>query len=497
MKPATCPSFIVAALLLSCWTSSPATAQIRLDCPANQAVATCGAGTAFTYLASATSSCPGCVTISCSPTNGSFLPLGTNLITCSALDNCGAATNCSFLITVQRDTIPPLMLCSTNRSVECGTPWSFNVPRAIDVCDGSNLTIRVVGTITNVGGCPAKFLATRTWQAIDSLSNSILCSQTITVVDTAPPVLVCGRNQTVECGVPWSFTLPVAVDNCDGTNVNIQILSTVTNSLCGRTYTATRFWRATDSCGSNSICSQMVTVVDTTPPVMTCVGAKAVECGSAWTFDRPSANDLCDGTNVTINIVSTATNTVGFCGRNFTVTRTWRAFDACSGTNAQCSQTVTVVDTFSPFIFCPARVVAFAPGANGIPVSFAPAALDGCNGTNLTILCQPASGSVFPTGTNRVTCRAIDPCNNTNQCSFDVIVLPPPDLSISVSAPGSIAGLSWSALYADYLPESTAAIAETNHWRLLTNQPMAANGRARVELPGTNGPAFYRLRRVP
>ena len=38
------------------------------------------------------------------------------------------------------------------------------------------------------------------------------------------------------------------------------------------------------------------------------------------------------------------------------------------------------------------------------------------------VVCQPASGSVFPVGTNLVTCVATDETGNTNACSFRVIV---------------------------------------------------------------------------
>jgi len=485
------------ALLFQIAFCTPARGQIQLNCPTNQSLSTCSTGAMLTYLISATSSCPGCVTISCLPTNGSFLPIGTNVIACSASDACGAVTNCNFPVVVQLDTTPPLLLCATNRSVECGAAWAFDLPRAVDACDGTNVVIRVVSTVTNLGGCPVKFLATRTWQAIDSQSNSVFCSQTVSVVDTARPVFVCGRNQSVECGVPWNFTLPVAVDNCDGTNITIQIFSTITNFLCGRTYSATRLWRAIDACGSNTTCFQTITVVDTMPPVMTCVAIKTVECGAAWTFDRPSAYDLCDRTNVSVVIVGTVTNTVGFCGRNFSTTRTWRATDTCSTSNSVCSQTVTVVDTTPPMIYCPPTLVAISPGTNGIPVTFNPAVSDFCNGTNLAVVCQPASASVFPVGTSHVICHAIDPCNNTNQCTFEVIVLPPPQLNVALVQTINTASLTWPDLYNNYLPQSTATVDDPNGWQFLTNKPMIIGGQAKVELPSSNGPAFFRLKRLP
>ncbi len=125
-----------------------------------------------------------------------------------------------------------------------------------------------------------------------------------------------------------------------------MIVSTVTNTTghCGNTFSATRTWAAIDACNNSAQCSQTVTVIDTTPPIINCGNTnKTVEFGTAWTFDTPTATDN-SGTNITIMVVSTTTNTVGHCGNGFDATRTWAAIDACNN-SAQCSQTVTVVDT--------------------------------------------------------------------------------------------------------------------------------------------------------
>src|SRR5204863_2626394 len=114
-----------------------------------------------------------------------------------------------------------------------------------------------------------------------------------------------------------------------GTNVIVAIVSTITNGLCGNTFATTRTWSATDACGNSNTCSQTVTVVDMTPPVLVCAADKTVECGSGWSFDPPTgAIDNCSGSNVTIVVVNTMTNMVGFCGNTFSATRTWSATDA-------------------------------------------------------------------------------------------------------------------------------------------------------------------------
>jgi len=71
--------------------------------------------------------------------------------------------------------------------------------------------------------------------------------------------------------------------------------------------------------------SQTVTVEDHTPPTITCVPNKTVECTSAWSFDPPTATDACG--NVSITISTPVTNFTGHCGNTFDATRTWRATD--------------------------------------------------------------------------------------------------------------------------------------------------------------------------
>ena len=260
--------------------------------------------------------------------------------TWQATDCCSNSATCSQTVTVT-DTTPPVITCAPGKGVICGTPWTFDPPTAYDACCGSNVTITVVGTVTNGLGCD--LLITRTWQATDCCGNSDTCSQTIQTGDTTPPVFTCASNKTVECGSEWTFDPPSAYDDCCGTNVTISMVSTVSSNVNQCTTLITQTWQATDCCGNSSTCSQTVTTVDTTPPVITCAGNKTVACGSAWSFDDPTAYDACCGSNVTITVLSTVTN--GLCPQ--TITRTWQATDCCTN-SATCSQTVTVVSCVAP-----------------------------------------------------------------------------------------------------------------------------------------------------
>ncbi|HWX20328.1 MAG TPA: choice-of-anchor tandem repeat GloVer-containing protein [Candidatus Binatia bacterium] len=133
-----------------------------------------------------------------------------------------------------------------------------------------NLTVN--GTID--ANTPGTYALTYTTTNI--LGGSAIVGRTVVVADTTPPALSCGLNKSVECGAVWDFDPPTATDACSGTNVTITVLSSTTNGNCPKVITRT--WQATDASGNQSIpCSQTVTVVDTTPPVLTCSSNKTVQ----------------------------------------------------------------------------------------------------------------------------------------------------------------------------------------------------------------------------
>src|SRR5438093_2250635 len=131
----------------------------------------------------------------------------------------------------------------------------------------------------------------RTREATDASGNTYPSIFRSTVVDTTAPTITCVADKTVECTAAWTFDAPSFSDTCG--LVTNAILSTVTNFAghCGNTFDATRTLEATDACGNKARCSQIVTVVDTTAPIMSCAADKTVQCGADWKFDEPAAID--------------------------------------------------------------------------------------------------------------------------------------------------------------------------------------------------------------
>src|SRR5205823_14868463 len=154
--------------------------------------------------------------------------------------------------------------------------------------------------VTSVNGCTTTI--TRSWDAVDACGNhSARVSEVNTVVDTTPPTIgSAGANATIECTATPSFTAPTATDACNAATVNN--LGDVT-SVNGCTTTITRSWDAVDACGNHSATvSQVITLVDTTPPTIGQPGAAAtIDCTATPSFTAPTASDDCNG--ATINIL--------------------------------------------------------------------------------------------------------------------------------------------------------------------------------------------------
>jgi len=379
-------------------------------------------------------------TNACCGTNVSLIIIGTttngtcpqNITRTWLVTDCsGFTANCSQTVTVKDTTAPVFTYCPTNRTVECGWSWSFDTPIATDNCCLQG--VAVFGTFTN-GTCPQ--IITRVWLARDCCGNTNMCSQTITNIDTTPPSLVCAPGTRVECGSNWTFDPPVASDNCC-LNPAVNVLNTVTNGVCPQIIIRT--WVASDCCGNTNTCSQVVTNVDTTPPILTCSSDKTVECGSVWTFDPPIATDNCCS-NPVVSVVLTYTNGTS-C--DYIVSRIWRAMDCCGNPSLTCTQRVTVVDTTPPTVVCPSNILVATCSSNAV-VTWTVGATDNCS-TNITVTSTPPSGTTFARGTtNTVHVTASDGCGNTNTCNFTVTVQRPVLTILSFNYMTHTLTLSWS-----------------------------------------------------
>lgn len=398
-----------------------------IQCPTNRIVWLCGTAASSAVVSwpppVATDNADTSVLIVCSPASGSSFQLGTTTVTCTATDNCTNRTTCTFTVTVARDTQPPSMDCPPDMNVTAcastGAIVNYPTPTATDNADFSVSVVcsPASGSVFPLGN------TTVTCTATDNCTNKTTCTFVVRVTrDTTPPSITCPTNRVVVlCGtaasISVSFPPPMVSDNLD-TNVTVTCVPASGSSFPPGTNTVV--CTATDDCGNTRSCSFTVTVLrDITPPVITCPSNIVLSClcpGQVIILDffQATATDDLDPSPVVVCDPPSLVSSPGVHPVTCTAT------DRC-GNSAGCTFTVTFQpDTTPPVIQCPTNIIT-STCSNYAEVRYQVSATDTC-GTNVTLVCEPPSGSPFPLGVTTVTCKATDRCTNTSVCTFTVRV---------------------------------------------------------------------------
>jgi len=331
-------------------------------------------------------------------------------------DASGNTATCVQTISIA-DNTAPVMTCPTVVSpIACGTIPSFGFATAIDACDPT--VSFTFATDSLPGTCAQAYTLTRTWTASDDCGNTATCSVSIVVEDTAAPVISCPSDVTASCSISTDPTVTgfaTATDICDP-DVIITYADDLAQGFCPMILTRT--WTATDDCGNVATCVQIIEVSDNTPPQITCAAViSPIECGTVPAFGVPVVTDDCDPA-VTITFVTDSTS--GFCGQEYTLTRTWTATDEC-GNTATCSSTIDVQDNTSPVITCP---IVVSPIECGTAPFFGTAtATDACDVlVEITFSDISISGLCLQEYSVTRTWLATDDCGNTASCTSIIVI---------------------------------------------------------------------------
>jgi hypothetical protein len=336
--------------------------------------------------------------------------------TWTATDNCSNNTTLSQIITVQ-DTTDPILTIPVNVTVECSAVPVVGTATATDNCDTS-VTVTYDGEVRTDGVCADSYTLTRTWTATDNCSNNTTLSQIITVQDTTDPILTIPVNVTVECSAVPAVGAATATDNCDSSVTVTYDGEVRTDGVCADSYTLTRTWTATDNCSNTTTLSQIITVQDTTDPILTIPVNVTVECSAVPAVGTATATDNCD-TSVTVTYDGEV-RTDGVCADSYTLTRTWTATDNCSNTTTL-SQIITIQDTTDPILTIPVNVTV---ECSAVPAVGTATATDNCD-TSVTVTYDGETrtdGACADSYTLTRTWTATDNCSNTTTLSQTITV---------------------------------------------------------------------------
>ena len=164
---------------------------------------------------------------------GTIFPVGTTLVTYTALDTRSNMSQCTFTVTVL-DNQPPTITAPSNVAVVA----------APEQCSSTNVTLGAPTTSDNCGvaivtnNAPLAFPlgdTLVTWTAIDLHGNSASSTQKITVTIGPPAILAQPQSVTNVAGTDANFT--VAVASCGGSQPapSWQWFFSSTNLLAGAT----------------------------------------------------------------------------------------------------------------------------------------------------------------------------------------------------------------------------------------------------------------------
>jgi hypothetical protein len=241
------------------------------------------------------------------------------------------------------DAVAPVIVCPANATVECGPqactdPVCTGMATATDNCGGAAITF----SDSSTPGCGNTEVITRTWTATDDCGNQSSCAQTISVVDTTPPVLA-GVPDDLELNCLDEIPAPANVtvsDICD-TDPDLDYSEDVDDSACP--VVITRTWTGSDACGNEVSDSQTITIGDDTAPVIDPLPTQIyVECDELDDLTI-TATDDCGEPEITFEDVLFSGGCLGV------LHRTWYATDEC-GNVATAIQYITITDTTPPVI---------------------------------------------------------------------------------------------------------------------------------------------------
>jgi hypothetical protein len=146
----------------------------------------------------------GCISNTCasfsltqSPPAGTQVDAGPHPITISISDCSGNSNVCVLVFSVTQGPSSFSLICSSNKTVQCGIPWDFDRPVPVTTCCNDKVSINPPIRVTN-GTCPQTI--TGTFYGMDSCGNTSSCSQTVTIIDTRPPVALCSGVNLVPNG---------------------------------------------------------------------------------------------------------------------------------------------------------------------------------------------------------------------------------------------------------------------------------------------------------
>ena len=320
---------------------------VTLDGGVSTLSGACGAALALPG-ATAADACDGAPAASVSDYDGlnpAAPAVGVYDVVYAATDAAGNTGTAILTVTVD-DTAAPVVTLDGGVSTlagACGVALTLPDASVADACDGV-----FAASVSDYDGlnpaAPAVGVYGVVYSATDAAGNTGTAILTVTVDDTAAPVITIPGDNPAYVVRGTSYTAPTApaFDACDGDLGSVTGSGTVDTSTLGAydlTYTAQ------DAAGNTAVETLTVNVTDDLPPVIALVGDASVtlDCGDEYTDAGATASDDLDG-DLTAQLAVSGLPPAGPLGPGSVYTVSYNVSDSGGKAAATVTRTVTVLD---------------------------------------------------------------------------------------------------------------------------------------------------------
>jgi len=264
-----------------------------------------------------------------------------------ATDACGNTSEAEQWISFE-DTTPPLVTLGSwgqgdTLIVACGQP----IPAAeLVVTDNCSAWTTSSSLNAQQGSCNGENTQTIAYTVTDACGNAAAISRVVVVNDNDAPELVWAPADTlVSCSEDLPSDSPVFLEICS--TASVQLSEAITEGVCPSEASILQVWTATDACGNANSYTRTVTVIDTTPPVLTSSledqilsyisgqpgGSEALPAPFVEVFDNCDSDPTWSSTDTLVSVTSTTEVW-------------WRAYvstDACANSSSFTQQFIVEV----------------------------------------------------------------------------------------------------------------------------------------------------------
>ncbi|MBC7776021.1 MAG: hypothetical protein H7246_11350, partial [Phycisphaerae bacterium] len=241
----------------------------------------------------------------------------TSQIPCVPTTYCVTATcsnsttsSATVVYTIQ-DITPPVAVCNLGIGIDLGAACTFQVtPAFVDGGSTDNCGIQSMSVSPATLAACTNTIVTLT--VTDWCGNTSTCTMGIQTIEGVPPIMTCPANTTIIgtvgpnglCTAAYQPAKPPALDNCDP---SVTVTHNAPAVLQQGPNTIT--WTATDDCGNQTTCTQIVTVQCSCDCVDNLVTNGSFENGAAGFPNALDQINQCSGWYAAAN--NPAANNIG------------------------------------------------------------------------------------------------------------------------------------------------------------------------------------------